>query len=76
MRKYTFLLLMLFAAARVSGQTFDLQGNRGARGIMPENTIKGMLKALDLGVKTISMNAVITKDKKVILSQEPYFNHE
>jgi glycerophosphoryl diester phosphodiesterase len=76
MRKYTFLLLMLFATARVSGQTFDLQGNRGARGIMPENTIKGMLKALDLGARTISMNAVITKDKKVILSQEPYFNHE
>ncbi|WP_285059241.1 glycerophosphodiester phosphodiesterase family protein [Pedobacter ginsengisoli] len=76
MRRYTFLLLMLFAAVRVSGQAFDLQGNRGARGIMPENTIKGMLKALDLGANTISMNAVITKDKKVILSQEPYFNHE
>ncbi|HMI05661.1 MAG TPA: glycerophosphodiester phosphodiesterase family protein [Pedobacter sp.] len=76
MRKHTFLLLILFAAVRVSGQAFDLQGNRGARGIMPENTIKGMLRALDLGASTISMNTVITKDKKVILSQEPYFNHE
>lgn len=76
MRKYTFLLLMLSAAVQVYGQAFDLQGNRGARGIMPENTIKGMLRALDLGANTISMNTVITKDKKVILSQEPYFNHE
>jgi glycerophosphoryl diester phosphodiesterase len=67
---------MLSAAVQVYGQAFDLQGNRGARGIMPENTIKGMLRALDLGANTISMNTVITKDKKVILSQEPYFNHE
>jgi glycerophosphoryl diester phosphodiesterase len=76
MRKHTFLILMMFAAAQASGQRFDLQGNRGARGIMPENSIKGMLRALDLGASTISMNTVITKDKKVILSQEPYFNHE
>lgn len=67
---------MLFAAAQAYGQKFDLQGNRGARGIMPENTVRGMLRALDLGATTITMNTVITKDKKVILSQEPYFNHE
>jgi glycerophosphoryl diester phosphodiesterase len=67
---------MLCAAMQLSAQSFDLQGNRGARGIMPENTIKGMLRALDLGATTISMNTVVTKDKKVILSQEPYFNHE
>ncbi len=60
----------------VSAQQFDLQGNRGARGIMPENTIPGMLRALALGVHTITMNTVISKDKKVVLSQEPYFNHE
>ena len=43
---------------------------------MPENTIPGMIRALDLGVRTLTMNAVISKDKKVVLSQEPYFNHE
>jgi glycerophosphoryl diester phosphodiesterase len=35
-----------------------------------------MLKALQLGVTTLEMDAVITKDKKVILSHEPFFNHE
>ena len=60
----------------VSAQKFDLQGNRGARGIMPENTVTGMLRAVELGVTTLTMNAVISKDKKVVLSQEPYFNHE
>lgn len=55
---------------------FDKEGHRGCRGLMPENTIPAMIKALDLGVTTLEMDVVITKDKKVILSHEPFFNHE
>ncbi|MCU7549014.1 glycerophosphodiester phosphodiesterase [Chitinophagaceae bacterium LB-8] len=55
---------------------FDLEGHRGCRGLMPENTIPAMLIALDLGVTTLEMDAVITKDSQVILSHDPYFNHE
>lgn len=42
---------------------------------MPENTIPAMFKAIDLGVTTLEMDAVITRDKQVILSHEPFFNH-
>lgn len=62
--------------ASAQKQKFDIQGKAGARGIMPENTIEGMLKALDLGVNTLEMDAVISRDKQVVLSQEPYFNNE
>ncbi len=55
---------------------FDKEGHRGARGLAPENTIPAMLKGLDMGVTTLEMDAVITKDKQVILSHEPFFNHE
>lgn len=55
---------------------FDKEGHRGARGLMPENTIPAMMKGLDMGVTTLEMDAVITKDKQVILSHEPFFNHE
>lgn len=55
---------------------FDTEGHRGCRGLMPENTIPAMMKALELGVTTLEMDAVITKDKQVILSHEPFFNHE
>ena len=55
---------------------FDLEGHRGCRGLMPENTIPAMLRAIDLGVTTLEMDVVITADKKVILSHEPFFNHE
>jgi glycerophosphoryl diester phosphodiesterase len=56
--------------------TFDLEGHRGCRGLMPENTIPAFLKAMEIGVTTLEMDAVITADEKVILSHEPFFNHE
>ena len=52
---------------------FDVQGHRGCRGLMPENTIPAMLKALDLGVTTLELDVVITKDNKVLVSHEPWF---
>lgn len=59
-----------------SGAAFDKQGHRGCRGLMPENTIPAMLHALDLGVTTLEMDVVFTKDSVAILSHEPFFNHE
>ena len=56
--------------------TFDKQGHRGARGLVPENTISAMITAIDLGVNTLEMDAVVTADRKVILSHEPFFNHQ
>ena len=53
---------------------FDKQGHRGSRGLMPENTIPAMHKAIDLGVTTLEMDVVISKDKKVVVSHDPYFN--
>jgi glycerophosphoryl diester phosphodiesterase len=55
---------------------FDKEGHRGCRGLMPENTIPAMLHAIGLGVTTLEMDIVFTKDKKAILSHEPFFNHE
>lgn len=76
MKRYLLLFTLLFAMLQLAAQTFDKQGHRGARGLMPENTIGGMLRALDLGVTTIGMNVVISKDNQVLLSHEPYFNNE
>lgn len=53
-----------------------LVGHRGARGIMPENTIEGMTKALELGANVLEMEVVISGDNQVVVSQEPYFNFE
>lgn len=60
----------------LGAMAFDKQGHRGCRGLMPENTIPAMINAIGLGVTTLEMDVVITKDKQVILSHEPFFNHE
>ena len=53
---------------------FDVQGHRGARGLRPENTIPGFLLAIDSGVTTIELDVVITKDKQVVVSHEPWMS--
>lgn len=53
----------------------DLQGHRGCRGLYPENSIEGFIHALQLGVNTLEMDVVITKDQKVVLSHEPWMSH-
>ena len=59
-----------------SSDNFDVQGHRGCRGLMPENTIPAMLKALDLGVTTLEMDVVVSKDNKIVVSHEPWFETE
>jgi glycerophosphoryl diester phosphodiesterase len=59
-----------------AGFSFDKEGHRGCRGLMPENTIPAFLKAIDLDVTTLEMDAVISKDSQVVVSHEPFFSHE
>lgn len=53
---------------------FDVQGHRGARGLLPENTLPAFLKALELGVTTLEMDVVITRDHQVVVSHEPWMS--
>ena len=53
---------------------FDLQGHRGARGLVPENTLASFAKALSIGVTTLEMDAAITKDDVVVVSHDPALN--
>jgi glycerophosphoryl diester phosphodiesterase len=69
------LLTLSFLSQRMSAQTtFDWQGHRGARGLLPENTIPAFRKALDLGVTTLELDVVVSKDKQVVVSHEPFFS--
>lgn len=69
---------LIFLSNVVSAQIyipkFDLQGHRGARGMMPENTIPSFIAALDTGVTTIELDLAVTKDKQLIVSHEPWMS--
>ena len=54
-------------------QSFDLQGHRGARGLMPENTLPAFAKALSIGVTTLELDLAVTKDLQVVVSHNPRF---
>jgi len=77
--KKVFVLAVNFLCltmAQAQERSIDWQGHRGCRGLYPENTIQAMLKAIDLGVSTLELDVVITKDKQVILSHEPFMSAE
>ncbi len=55
----------------------DWQGHRGARGLLPENTIPAFLRALSYPeVSTLELDVVISKDERVIVSHEPWMSAE
>jgi glycerophosphoryl diester phosphodiesterase len=53
---------------------FDLQGHRGARGLMPENTLPAFAKALSLGVTTLEFDTGTTKDGVVVVIHDRRLN--
>ena len=55
-------------------RSFDIQGHRGCRGLMPENSIPAFLKAIDLGVDTLELDVVVSKDLQLVVSHDPYFS--
>lgn len=71
---FLFLFIVDTSMAQIFIPKFDVQGHRGARGLMPENTVPAFLMALDSGVTTLEMDLVITKDKQVVVSHEAYMN--
>lgn len=59
-----------------STHAFDLQGHRGARGLLPENTLPAFQKAIELGVSTLELDVGISKDGHVVISHDRALNPE
>ena len=52
----------------------EVHGHRGCRGLRPENTLPAFLHALALGVDVLELDVVISADKQVVVSHEPWLN--
>jgi glycerophosphoryl diester phosphodiesterase len=68
------LVLAKMTPLETSRAAFDLQGHRGARGLMPENSIPAFLHALEMGVTTLEMDVVINAQGHVVVSHEPWMS--
>jgi glycerophosphoryl diester phosphodiesterase len=53
----------------------SFQGHRGARGLLPENTIDSFQKAVEWGAKALEMDIVVSKDQQIVVSHEPWMSH-
>ena len=69
-------LILIFFLSCSFRDDFDLQGHRGAVGLFPENSIIGFIETVKLGVTTLEMDVVITKDNKVLVSHEPWISNK
>jgi glycerophosphoryl diester phosphodiesterase len=53
---------------------FLKEGHRGTRGLMPENTIPAMRKAIDVGANVLELDIQISQDNQVVVAHDPYIN--
>lgn len=72
MKKYVWLVILLTGCSKKV--ELDVQGHRGARGLMPENSIPAFLLATELGVTTLELDLSVSRDGKLVVSHEPYFS--
>ena len=68
------LALLTFITTLAMAQKIHVQGHRGARAVLPENTLKGFQYAIDLGVEVIELDLTVTADNHVIISHDPVVN--
>jgi glycerophosphoryl diester phosphodiesterase len=54
----------------------EVHGHRGARAVLPENTIPAFAYAIDQGADAIEMDVAVTKDDVLVISHDPVLNPE
>ena len=53
----------------------DVQAHRGGAGLMSENTVEAVKRALDLGVNTLELDLQVSKDGLIVVSHDPYLHY-
>lgn len=65
---YTFLVASILTAANTR---IEVHGHRGARAILPENTLPAFEYAIAQGVDVLELDMAVTRDNVVVVSHDP-----
>lgn len=65
---------LLLAAAALAAGAFEIQGHRGARGLLPENTLASFERALLEGAQTLELDVMLTADGVAVVHHDPALN--
>jgi len=68
------LINVLGSGSFAKGNSVDLQGHRGARGMRPENTIPAFQYCIEHNMTTIELDTNVTKDKQLIICHDSVIN--
>lgn len=71
---FIFALNILFNTAGAIAGNLNVIGHRGAAGLLPENTLAGFKKAIELGVDTIELDIQLTSDNEAVVSHDSRLN--
>jgi glycerophosphoryl diester phosphodiesterase len=66
------VLALMFASS--PSHALDLQGHRGARGLLPENTLPAFERALEAGMTTLELDCGVTREGIVVISHDRVLN--
>jgi glycerophosphoryl diester phosphodiesterase len=67
-------LIMAALIIAAPAHALDLEGHRGARGLLPENTLPAFARALTLGVTTLELDTAVTADDVIVISHDSRLN--
>lgn len=60
-----------FDQLRAKDGLIHIHGHRGARGILPENTLEGFRFTFDLGVRVIELDVLMSADNIPVITHDP-----
>ncbi len=76
---FLFFLLLFFTidllALAIPSQPL-IHGHRGARSILPENTLPAFQYALDNNIDVLELDLAVTADKILVVSHDPHINSD
>ena len=73
MRK-TFAIILLMTVNVFSAEKILVHGHRGARAVLPENTLPAFEYAIRAGVDVLELDLAVTKDDVLVVSHDPILN--
>jgi len=68
------IALFILSTSSVPAAEIKIVGHRGAAGLMPENTLSGFRKAIEIGVDAIELDVHLTFDNVVVVTHDYRLN--
>ena len=71
---FLIFVFLILAVSLALANDIQMVGHRGAAGLMPENTLSGFKKAMEIGVDAIELDVHLTSDNVVVVTHDYRLN--